>query len=56
MEDRFLHMQIYIQKKIAYGEVGFSNIWCNINSYKDFNQLHCHPHAKVIGGLLCQSS
>ena len=48
MEEISSHANLY-SEKIAYGEVGFSDIWCNINSYKDFNQLHCHPHAKVSG-------
>ena len=36
-------------EQIAYGKVELCNIWCNINSYKDYNQLHCHPDAKVSG-------
>ena len=36
-------------EQIGYGEVKLSNIWCNINSYKDYNQLHCHPNSKVSG-------
>jgi uncharacterized protein (TIGR02466 family) len=46
------HITLYANfysKQLDYGEVKFSNIWCNINSYKDYNQLHCHPNAKVSG-------
>ena len=39
----------FYSKQIGYGEVELYNIWCNINSYKDYNQLHCHPNAKVSG-------
>tara|TARA_R110000823_G_scaffold282104_1_gene400345 strand:- start:583 stop:1140 length:558 start_codon:yes stop_codon:yes gene_type:complete len=36
-------------EQLGYGKVKLSNIWCNINSYKDYNKLHCHPNAKVSG-------
>ncbi len=39
----------FYSKQIGYGDVTIDNIWCNINSYKDYNELHCHPNAKISG-------
>ena len=39
----------FYSKEIGYGDVIIDNIWCNINSYKDYNELHCHPNAKISG-------
>ena len=36
-------------EQLGYSEVKMYNIWCNINSYRDHNQVHCHPNAKVSG-------
>jgi uncharacterized protein (TIGR02466 family) len=36
-------------KHTGYEELTVDNIWCNINSYKDFNELHCHPNSKISG-------
>ena len=52
MEEISSHANLY-SEKIAYGEVGFSNIWCNINSYKDFKSIALPSSFKSIGGLLC---
>ena len=39
----------FYSNELNYGEVEVDNIWCNINSYKDYNQLHCHPNSKISG-------
>ena len=36
-------------EQLGYSRVKMYNIWCNINSYRDHNQVHCHPNSKVSG-------
>ena len=48
LKDILLKSNLY-SKHIGYEEVTADNIWCNINSYKDFNALHCHPNSKISG-------
>lgn len=30
-------------------KLSIDNIWININSYKDFNKVHCHPNSLISG-------
>lgn len=30
-------------------KLSLDNIWININSYKDFNKVHCHPDSLISG-------
>jgi len=29
--------------------IGLTNMWMNINGYKDYNKLHCHSHCQLSG-------
>jgi uncharacterized protein (TIGR02466 family) len=42
------HANIF-SDELKYGKLNIDNIWCNINSYKDYNDLHCHPNTKISG-------
>jgi len=36
-------------KELGYSNTSLDNIWCNINYYKDYNDIHSHPGAKISG-------
>ena len=42
------HVNIY-GKELGYNNLKLDNIWCNINYYKDYNEIHNHPGGKVSG-------
>ena len=42
-------------KEIYGATVSFSNIWCNINYYKDFNSLHDHNDEMISGVYYTQT-
>jgi len=42
------HVEKYA-KVLGYDNTSLDNIWCNINYYKDFNEIHNHPGGKISG-------
>jgi uncharacterized protein (TIGR02466 family) len=42
------HANIF-SKTLDYGKVKITNMWCNVNGHKDFNQTHNHPASKISG-------
>ena len=42
------HVNVY-GKELGYNNLKLDNIWCNINYYKDYNEIHNHPGGKVSG-------
>ena len=35
--------------KFKHGKYSISNLWANINNYRDYNDLHIHQHAMISG-------
>ena len=59
LNDLFLsieeHCASYIKELEIKSTNEISNIWMNINGYKDTNLLHCHPNTLISGAYYVQT-
>ena len=49
------HYANIYSKELSYDDVSLTNIWCNINSYKDYNVLHGHSGCVISGVYYTQT-
>ena len=43
------HSNLFFKELGLVMEVGLTNIWANINKYRDYNREHLHPSSKISG-------